>query len=140
MESFVAQKRVLLAVTADISLFSVKLSLPSANIWMKTFFDSQLPNNYLENSAKYQEILTKFGTHFFQTATFGGFSRVSSKPTRDYALKHTTEELKTQINIFFMNQTGQGEQIPEKTFLDSHGISFCGGNVIFPLQKSNFSS
>jgi hypothetical protein len=42
-----------------------------------------LPNNYLENPVKYQEFLTKFGTHFFQTATFGGAFGVSSQQTRD---------------------------------------------------------
>jgi hypothetical protein len=79
-----------------------------------------LPNNYLENPAKYQEFLAIFGTHFFQTATFGGSLRVSSQQTRDYALKHTTEALKAQINILFMNETGQSKQIPERTFLDVH--------------------
>ncbi len=61
IESFIAQKRVSLTVTADISSFSVRLSLSSAGNAMKMFFDSQLPNNYLENPSKYQEFLTVFG-------------------------------------------------------------------------------
>jgi len=117
----------------------VKLSLPSAGIAMKMFYDQLLPNNYLENPAKYQEFLATFGTHFFQTATFGGTFRVGTQQTRDYALKHTTEELKTQLNILFMNQTGQGKQIPEKTFLDKIEINWYGGNADLSPGKLNFS-
>jgi hypothetical protein len=140
MESFIVQKHVLLAVTADISLFTAKLSLPSAGNAMKIFFDQLLPNNYLENPAKYQEFLTKFGTHFFQTATFGGAFGVSTFPNRDYASKHTTEALKTQINIYFMNVTGQGKYIPEKAFLDNPGISYYGGNADLSPGKTNLKS
>jgi hypothetical protein len=139
MENFTVHKNVLLAVTADISLFTAKLSLLSAGNAMKIFFDQLLPNNYLENPAKYQEFLTKFGTHFFQTATFGGALGVSTFPNRDYASKHTTEALKTQVNILFMSVTGQGKQITEKTFSNNLQMYYYGGHADLS-GKVNFSS
>ncbi len=59
MENFIVHKYVLLAVTANISLFSVKLAVPSAGNAMKVFFDQLMPNNYLENSAIYQGFVYK---------------------------------------------------------------------------------
>ncbi len=132
------------AVTFDISLFTVKLALPrieNALPAMKTFFNQLLPNNYLENPGKYQEFLTNFGTHFFQTATYGGVLQISAHFSKDYALKHTMEALKAQTNLLLMKQTGQGNQSPDKEFMQGYGAYYYGGNdADLTFGKLNISS
>jgi hypothetical protein len=145
MESLIVRKDILLTASADTAVLKAKLAnnpiAGNSLSMMIKHFNQLLPNNYLENTGKYQEFLTTFGTHFFQTATYGGGLHISSQQSRDHASKHTVEALKTPIILLLMNKTAQGKQIPEDTFLNHNGVYCYGGICNFtPGSFSNWSS
>jgi len=126
MIKITAEEKTLTSVSAHVSAFAAEL-LPSwtanGGAYMKQFFNQFLPNTYLENPAKYQEFLSLFGTHFFQTAHFGGKMRLEVETLKTYALRGNAASMTASAQATFYNTlTLSGGHKGQKVAVDKHYI------------------
>jgi len=58
------------------------------------FVEKQLPDTIAANPAKYQEFVDTFGTHYFDSAFFGGFVQQSIELSSNLNLKMSEKDIK----------------------------------------------
>jgi hypothetical protein len=112
-------------------------SLEKMGASMKSFFDTQLPNNYAENPAKFQEFVGLFGTHYFTRADFGGVMILEVETSKDYSEKLTEKDLQLKASIaydeiFTANGTHHtANNLTDKAFAQASNIKsyYYGGNA-----------
>ncbi len=136
----IAGDRILLRVTGHVSAYQMELkpySLEKMGASMKSFFDTQLPNNYAENPAKFQEFVGLFGTHYFTRADFGGVMILEVETSKDYSEKLTEKDLQLKASIaydeiFTANGTHHtANNLTDKAFAQASNIKsyYYGGNA-----------
>jgi hypothetical protein len=142
MQTMIAGDRTLLRVIGHVSAYQVELKpyyLEKMGASIKSFFDTQLPNNYAENPAKYQEFISLFGTHYFTKANFGGVMSLEMDTSKDYSEKHTEKELELKAGLsykgtFSFDANGHrntSTNVTDKEFSDASNIKsyYFGGNA-----------
>jgi hypothetical protein len=140
MQKMIAGDRTLLRVTGHASAYQVELKpywMEKMGSSMKSFVDTQLPNNYAENPAKFQEFVNTFGTHYFTKANFGGVMNLEMDTSKDYSEKNSEKDLQLKAGIaygeiFSANGTHHTNQnLTDKAFAQASNIKsyYFGGNA-----------
>jgi hypothetical protein len=88
MDKIIAKGRTVSSVSGHLSTYTVEI-MP---YWQLKFgasvthFSNQfLPNNYIQNPAKYQEFFSTLGMHYFSTARFGGVMYMEIDTSKEYS-------------------------------------------------------
>jgi hypothetical protein len=140
IQTMIAGDRTLLRVSGHESAYQVELKpywMEKIGASMKSFVDTQLPNNYAENPGKYQEFIGLFGTHYFTRANFGGVMSLEMDTSKDYSEKHTEKDLVVNAGIAYgetIKANGShhaAKNATDKAFSDASNIKsfYYGGDA-----------
>jgi hypothetical protein len=142
MQTMIAGDRTLLRVSGHVSAYQVELKpywMEKLGASLKSFVDTQLPNNYAENPAKYQEFIAQFGTHYFSRANFGGVMSLEMDTSKDYSEKHTEKEMELKAGLAYTGNfkfdanghRNSSKNATDKAFSDASNVKefFYGGSA-----------
>lgn len=67
------------------------------------FVDNRLPANYSQNPAAYKLFIQYFGTHYFQSAKFGGLIKLVLETSSEYFQNNNDNRVQQQAEASFLN-------------------------------------
>ncbi|KAK0060711.1 perivitellin-2 67 kDa subunit [Biomphalaria pfeifferi] len=114
--------------------------------YVQMFIDTQLTGTFDSNPSAYNEFIEMFGTHYFNTANFGGYIRVVMETKTDYFYSRSDNEVKANAKASFLNViSANGGYVTDRTNVDesfksstTQTVRYYGGNTNL-LTKSGIS-
>ncbi|CAG2122933.1 unnamed protein product, partial [Medioppia subpectinata] len=104
-EELVNSTKSIVEVSAFVSAIRVDMSPYyeiTPNKEFTDFVENILPETYAANPAKYQEFVDTFGTHYFDSAFFGGYVQQSIELTSNLNLKMSEKDIKVNAEASFL--------------------------------------
>ncbi|KAK0060710.1 perivitellin-2 67 kDa subunit [Biomphalaria pfeifferi] len=111
--------------------------------YVQMFIDAQLTGTFDSNPSAYNEFIEMFGTHYFNTANFGGYIRVVMETKTDYFSSRSDYEVKANAKASYLKViSAKGGYVSEKVNVDesftrstTQTVRYYGGNTNLLTQN-----